>query len=294
MLTITQPEVELNTMELVAKIHGLVDLWVANGGVEEYTIETDRAKTPSELIAELKLFFQSVIRSLDKIQRLDPILEEPYNLFLSVTKYTACMLTYATFFSELFTASDHHPSKGSSDYEFLVKLWRRLSRLSCYSVGVAMFADSGIPLIKKALRPSDSENFLRGDSNLSIEWIELGDYLSTMSYTHGKMYAWPSSPSDRLEALLTKYGQDLSLTPSMREALLADPKLARAWKKGSIVTPRLHPEMMMTIFLAGENILVQKYAIGVSKPTCWCCRIFTSLEEWPWRSSDISQKHNHT
>jgi hypothetical protein len=90
----------------------------------------------------------------------------------------------------------------TEEQHWLNKLRKRLWRVARYKTDAHRFAGTSLKFIRKALGPVGPANFQGGEGDMKFDWVEA--YL-IYPRSHGMSYAWPQSPSERLEGLLKQY-----------------------------------------------------------------------------------------
>lgn len=273
----------------------LVSRWATRGGQEtsvpitEYAADifSDRART----LDALKHCFRFIMKNINGLLEMmssDYVVEKVAGKFQTMVIY-AMILLQSSFFRSLFDhTSGLHPPALSDEYGFLLKLWRRLYRVTRYEMGARLFVSAGMPLFRDVLGQDGMAKFLRGDGGLDIQWIGAG---FSMLPNHARPYIWPETPKARLIQLLKSRGFLERMDMAKLDEFLNSPNVGRAWSNGAQIRPQYHCEVQLVNYLRHTSTEVNGKIIGVSKPICMACDLYLKqLSGEGWVVSGTSGK----
>ncbi|KAF9467743.1 hypothetical protein BDZ94DRAFT_1304951 [Collybia nuda] len=253
---------------------GFVDLAV------ELTRREDQATN-----VMVQSFFDLLSYNIEDTQRTTP--QEKYQHMVSAM--ASCdLLVSSTFFDDVINRDKpYRLSLEITDLLFLHELIRRLSQIACYQSGLEEFVDRGVPYLKHVLGCDGMENFKQGTGGIIVNWINTHVPQNTI-----KTRYWPISPSDKIGQVLATENLEVDhLNPEMREYICQTEVVTGAWMQGEAITPKVHCELQLLLYLEERFIDVNGDAIGTSAPMCWACHCYIKKRNSrKWRISQTSGK----
>jgi len=185
------------------------------------------------------------------------------------------------------------------DFVWILRLRRRLWRLSRYLTDVRKFADTGMTFIRHILKPDCIAAFQRGGSEIKIVWI--GDQPGVLPNPHPDTIVISQSPETFLDGLFMKcgYGEGDKPLPMIPPENKND--LENLWHADVAINIYLHCELQMIGYLEANDIQIQGNYIGNSKLMCWACNAYVakvnanreSNGQERWVLSGTSYKPHH-
>jgi hypothetical protein len=131
------------------------------------------------------------------------------------------------------------------------------------------FAYRGIPYLKRVLGCDGMANFMQVTGGIVVNWV------NTHVQPTGTTHYWPISPSDKIRQVLELDSLDLDyLDPEMREYIAQTKNVTSTWTKGEPVTPHLHCELQLILYLEENFVNVVESVVGTSAPMCWACHCY--------------------
>lgn len=256
--------------------------------------ETDPFNALKELFRIALEKAQSLRDTIHDQKSADPESSDAFAHFHNLC-FLCSNLLKSTFLTALVAESNGQASVQDSFrkgpyYHWLIKVCRRLYRVSRYLEGAQLFTDYGVLYLRRIL-----DGKVIPGQNLKIQWVGASPralLAHMLPSSHNVSYQWPESPRSRLDSLLHRYGYEVS--SDILTEVQSD--LNNLWDTHNPITPHLHCEIHLLLFLRHHKIDVFNNLMGLSKPSCLACNIyFTQINMQqegmpPWIRSETSGK----
>ena len=203
----------------------------------------------------------------------DPEMDEDAKFFCLM----ATCLVDTDFFKQFKQDSNSKSSLcNKEDYDWIVKLQRRLRHLGCLSADADLFASRGLDFIRSALGQDGVAKFVKSREGIKIVWI--GEQSSVGFEGHGASHTMvPSSP--KLFLLNSFFKQPKWPMDAKTCQKIGDGEILNGIEAAypEVINPKFHCEAQMITYLEHEKIQVHKNVIGTSELMCWSCNAYAKV-----------------